>query len=99
MDTLLRIQPSSSSSSQSSDAAAGAWVSFYHGVVTLVWATRKVKMFPNLSERKCTISHDCVCSHATLIQSELVENHMHAFQKGEVEEKEDDNERGAGSFI
>lgn len=40
-------------------------------------------MFPNLSERHCIISRDSLCSHATVIQSELVEIHMHAFQKEE----------------
>lgn len=55
-------------------------------------------MFPNLSERHCIITCDCLCSHATVIQSELVEIHMHAFQKGGVEEEEED-ERRAGSFI
>lgn len=39
-------------------------------------------MFPNLSERHCIITRDCLCSHANVIQSELVEIHMHAFQKG-----------------
>lgn len=66
-------------------------------------------MFPNLPERHCIISRDSLCSHATVIQSELVEIHMHAFQKEEVgeglglgrgvEEEEEDDERRAGSLI
>lgn len=32
-------------------------VVFWHGVVMLVRATRTSKMFPNLSERHCIISH------------------------------------------
>lgn len=68
-------------------------IRFYH-VFMLVRATRKVKTFPNLSERKCIISHDCVCSHATVIQSEPVEIHTHAFRRegAVVEEKKGDDE-------
>lgn len=46
-----------------------------------------------------------LCSHATVIQSELMEIHMHAIQKGwgvgreGVKEEEEDDERRAGSFI
>lgn len=57
-------------------------------------------MFPNLSERHRIISHDSLRSHATVIQSEQVEIHMHASQKvGEPEEEEEDDEQRAGSFI
>lgn len=55
---------------------------FYQSKVMLVRATQKSKMFPNLSERHCVISGDSLCSHATVIQSEPVEIHMHAFQRG-----------------
>lgn len=53
-------------------------------------------MIPNLSERHCIISRDSLCSHATVIQSKLVEIHMHVFQ-GEGRGR--GGERRAGSFI
>ncbi len=79
-------------------------------VSTKAWSCwikpQRSKMFPNLSERHCIITRDCLCSHATVIQSELVEIHMHAFQKRrgrggeeEEEEEEEEDERRAGSFI
>lgn len=81
----------------------------HRGVVMLVLATLRSDRFPNLSERHCTISRDSLFSHATVIQSELVEIHMHAFQK-ERGRREGGKERGwrrkrrmtnqrAGSFI
>ena len=72
---------------------------FYQSVVALVRATRRSKMSPNLPERHCTISPDSLCSHAAVIQSELVEIHMHAFQKEGGEGGGEEDERRAGSFI
>lgn len=55
-------------------------ICFYQSMDMLFQATQRPKMFPNLSERHCIISLDSPRSHATVIQSELVEIHMHAFQ-------------------
>lgn len=74
-------------------------IRFYQSVVMLVQATRRSKMSPNLPERHCIISPDSLCSHATVIQSELVEIHMHAFQKeGAKEEERRTNGEQAASF-
>lgn len=62
-------------------------------MVVMVQATQRFKMFPNLSERHCIISRDSLCSHATVVQSKLVEIHMHVFQG------EGRGEQRAGSFV
>lgn len=80
---------------------------FNQSMLMLFEATQRSKMFPNLSERHCIISLDSLRSQATVIQSELVEIHMHAFQgcrggQGAVgleEEEEKEDEGRVGSFI